>query len=202
MKNFKASVPATVKTKINELAEFIQSNFRDVVTARIESMGDVQLSEIEGNYVSGWIPRQDGGFDVSLLVDSGIDSSYHVTKKQTEFVNEQEKNCFESFLSDNELDRNEMSWDDLTEEQKEEYCDYQNDWFSDGALIQIQMFASGYPGSYWEEKEQTITVRVSINYKDAPYFREKSAEDIKTLILSESEFLETSIDDIAKQITI
>jgi hypothetical protein len=201
MKNFKSSVPLLVQAKIHSLATEIKLSFSDVVTCRYESMGDVRMSDIEGNYVSGWMPRQDGGFDVSLLVDSGIDSSYHVTPKQTEFVNEQEKNCFNAFLSDNDLD-DETSWDDLTDEQKEEYCNYQHDWFSDGALIQIQIFASGYPGSYWEEKEQTITVRVSVNYRDAPYFREKSAEDIKQLILSEAEFMEMSNADIMKQITI
>jgi hypothetical protein len=198
MKNFKSSVPALVQDKLHVLATNIQLAFSDVVTHRCEAYGDVQLSEIEGNYVSGWMPRQDGGFNVSLLVVSDLDSSYHITEKQTEFVNEQSKNCMQAFCMDNSLDEDA----EMSDETRDEYYEYERDWFADGALIQIQMYASGYPGSYWEEKEQTITVRVSVNYKDAPYFRERDAEDVKTLILSEAEFMAMCIKDIITQITI
>jgi len=200
MKNFKSSVPALVQDKLHVLATNIQLSFSDVVTHRCEAYGDVQLSEIEGNYVSGWMPRQDGGFSVSLLVMSNLDSSFHITEKQTDFVNEQSKDCFNAFKSDKELP---SDFDFQTDDELlDAWYEYENDWFSDGALIQIQMYASGYPGSYWEEKEKTITVRVSVNYKDAPYFRERDAEDVKTLILSEAEFMAMCIKDIITQITI
>lgn len=199
MKNFKSSVPNAVQVKLMFLAQGIEAQFDNIVSAfssRAESITDVSLNEIEGNYVSGWMPRQDGGYDVSQMFRSDLDSSYHFTEKQTDFVNDQSEDCRKAFYSDNGID----SDDELDAEQESEYCNYESDWFQDGALFQVQMFANGYPGSVWEEKEQTINIRVSVNYKDAPYFRESSAEDIKTLILTESEFMETANDDIINQI--
>lgn len=201
MKNFKNSVPLIVQSKLKMLAAFINDNLSNVVTTRYEAQCESRVSEIEGNYVSGWNPRQDGGFEVSQFVQSDIDSSYHFTQKQTDYVQEQSAQCYSAFFSDNGIDE-ETQYCDLTEEQKEQYYEYEREWFQDGALLQIQMFASGYPGGYWEEKEQTITVRVSINYSDAPYFREGSAEDIKTLILTEAEFLDMGICDLIIKIKI
>lgn len=202
MNNFKKAVPAEVKIKIKALAELFESEWDNIVVRRVESMGDVRLSEIEGNYVSGWLPRQDGGFEVSQFVCSDIDSSYHVTEKQTDWVNDQSNQCMVAFIGDNGLD-GDVEWDGLTEDQKEAYSEYERDWFSDGALLGFQIYANGYPSTYFEgEKEQTVIVRSFINYKDGPYFREKSAEDIKEVIFEVSEFLSTDNNDIIKQFTI
>lgn len=202
MKNFKSSVPNAVQVKLMFLAQGIESQFDNIVSAfssRSESITDVSLNEIEGNYVSGWMPRQDGGYDVSQMFRSDLDSGYHFTEKQTDFVNDQSKNCRNTFLAERGYE-SDTSFHELPDELHEEYSEYENDWFQDGALFQVQMFANGYPGSFWEEKEQTINIRVSVNYEDAPYFRERDAEDIKTLILTESEFLAMDNADIINQI--
>jgi hypothetical protein len=202
MKNFKSSVPLLVQAKLHSLATELELTFSDVVgmlSSRAEPIGDVRLDEIEGNYVSGWMPRQDGGFNVNQLFRSDLDNSYHFTEKQTDFVKSQSEECYAAFFEDNGIDPS--TWDDLTEEQKESYSEYENEWFEDGAMLEVQMYANGYPGSYWEEKEQTINIRVSINYRDAPYFRESSAEDIKQLILTEAEFMAADNAAIINQLS-
>jgi len=201
MNNFKHSVPESIQTKLELLAETIAEQFNSIVLRSHDKEGDVTKNDIQGNYVSGWMPRQDGGFSVDCFVSNGYGSGCYFTEKQQEFINDQLSQCFKAFLSDNDIE-SEMSYDELDESQQQEYQDYENEWMRDSALLQFQMYAYGYPGSYWEEKEQTINIRVSINYKDAPYYREKSAEDIKELILSPDEFLAMPIEDILKQITI
>jgi hypothetical protein len=103
---------------------------------------------------------------------------------------------------DNGLDRN-LSWDDLTEEQKEEYQEYEREWF-EPALLQLQIFVEGFDGN-WQRgnlTEEIVTIRLSINYKDAPHYRENGAEDIKQVILSIDEFLAMPNDQIVDQFKI
>lgn len=199
MNNFKSSVPESVQTKLKELAELIESDFSDIVSNR-GAYSCLKLSEIEGNYVSGWMPRQDGGFEVSEFFQCDQDSSYHFSEKQTEYMQEQAKTCYDSFLADNDLDAD-TEYSDLTDEQQNDLSNYESGWM-DAALLQVQMYAYGFPGSYWGEEEQTINIRVSINYKDAPHYREGSAEDIKQVILSVDEFLATPNEEIIKQLVI
>lgn len=188
MKNFKASVPANIQTKMSTLSQAIFDNWDKIVVGSMcnETQGEVRLDEIQGNYVSGWMPSQDGGFDISCWYRSDMDSSYHFTEKQTDFVNEQMESCRESWYSDNSIDSG-TDWDDLTEEQRESFCEYEMDWFQDGALFSVQMFVEGF-GTYDDGKRQHVTIRSSVNYKDE-YAREKYAEDIKVVTYEIEEFL-------------
>ena len=140
--NFKDAVPLVLQLKMKELAELINDNFRAIRSNRGESQtGESRLDEIQGNYVSGWMPRQDGGFEVSEWMVSDRDSSYHFTEKQTDWVNAQLNDCFDAFKSDNDID---SDCDELTEDQREEFFEYERDWFQDGACLQCQLFVDGY----------------------------------------------------------
>ena len=55
--------------------------------------------------------------------------------------------------------------------------------------------------SFDKDAEKIVTIRVSINYKDGGYSREKSAEDIKQLIYGVDEFMSLDNDVIIKAIT-
>lgn len=203
MNNFKREVPNAIQEKMQALALYVENEWENIICTGNKShnsIGDTQQSEIEGNYVSGWMPNQDGGFMVSKLYYSDIDSSYHFTEKQTDFVNESSDQCYKAFLSDNDIEVEE--YDQLTDEQKDSFGEYERNWFDDGALLQWQCFVEGYSEGVFGSKEKLVTMRISINYKDAPYFREKSAEDIKTLALSIDEFMSMPIEDIAKQFAV
>jgi len=204
MKHFKRDVPEAIQTKLAALANLSENEWENTLVTGHKGFGgltDTRTDEIQGNHVSGWIPRQDGGFTVSKLYSCDVDSSYHFTQKQTDFVNKQSANCFEAFLSDNNID-NETQWDGLTEKQKEEFADYENEWFNDGALLQFQMFVEGFNSSDMFAKHKQVTIRLSINYKDAPYFRERGAEDIKQVVFEIDEFLSMENMDIIKQFTV
>lgn len=206
MNQFKKTVPEAIQAKMKALAELACEEWHSTIVLgnrRHGSLGgETRLNEIEGNHVSGWIPNQDGGYSVDHFYMSDCDSSYHFTEKQTDFVNAQSKDCFHCFLSDNDID-SETEYDGLTDEQKEEFNQYENEWFNDGALLQLQMFVEGFDTeTIWRKSEKIITIRLSINYKDAPYYREKYAEDIKQLILSVDEFMAQDNESIIKQFTV
>jgi hypothetical protein len=199
MKHFKREVPEAIQEKIHALAQYVHEEWSNVIVISSRSygaMGEVQLSEIQGNYVSGWMPNQDGGFSIDCLYQNDQDKTYHFTEKQTEAASSQATTCWEMFLHDNALD-SELSYDDLTEEQKTSFADYENEWF-DPALLQFQVFTEGWK-NYDSEDKPTITMRLSINYKDAPYYREGGAEDIKSVILEIDEFMNTDIEVLAEQ---
>jgi hypothetical protein len=196
MKNFKSRVPADIQAKIKEIADSI--TFRELISGNQESISEQNTNEIEGNYRSGWIPKQDGGFVVDQLFYDDSDSSHHFTKEQTQAAYEDDKRCFKSFLSDHGLDED-TEYDALTDEQKEQLAEYENDWH-DPALLQFQIFADYDTGI--RSEPANITMRLSINYKDAPYYREKYAQDIKTLILEPAEFMAKPVSEIIEQFKI
>jgi hypothetical protein len=173
MKQFKDSVPQAIQIKMKALAEAI--NLNSICNNKCEAYSEQRIDAIEGNYVSGWIPNQDGGWDVNQFIRSDEDSSYHLTEKQSEFVDEQMQECERQFLHDFGYD--EFDFDD--DAMMEQYYEYENGWLDDAAVFGVQMFV----------EENQIAFRVYVNYKDAPYYREKYAEDVKILALEFDEFL-------------
>jgi hypothetical protein len=205
MKHFKSTVPAAIQTKLAALANLAENEWEStLVTGHkgYDSLTDTRTDEIEGNYVSGWIPKQDGGYSVSRMYRNDCDSSYHFTEKQTDNANSQMETCQQMYVHDNKLES--FDYDSMSQEEKEKYWDYENEWFSDGAVLQLQMFVEGFNHSdYWNNKNvPQVTIRLSINYKDAPYFREGYAEDIKQEILTVDEFLSMDNMSIIKHFTV
>lgn len=200
MQNFKSTVPAELQAKVKAFADAFHGEWSHIISTG-ESYGTLSaVNEIEGNYRSGWMPRQDGGFEISELYLNEQDSSYHFTEKQTEWANDQAKDCFLAFLSDNGID-SETDYDDLTEEQREELFEYEMEWF-EPALVRLQIFVDGYSNSVFAGDEKQVTIRLSINYSDAPYYREGDDEDLKLEILSIDEFMQADIPELLSKFTI
>ena len=186
MNNFKTSVPSDLITKLSELSQAIV--LRDIIGGSVEGYGEQRIEEIQGNYVSGWIPKQDGGFTVDELYSNSTDEN--ITEKQKEYNWKQYQDCFAQFIYDvlsrSDDDDSEVLHEDLTEEEKEQFYDYEREWF-EPCLVQVQMFVDGY-GEYCGDDKQ-VTIRLSVNYKDTPYYREKYAEDMRQVILEIDEFM-------------
>lgn len=199
MKNFKDSVPDNIIAKLSALSEAIV--LRDLIGNSVESYGETRIDEIEGNYVSGWMPSQDGGFSVDEFFGNGTDE--YITEKQKEFNWKQYQECFSQFVSDviNYEGDTELLYEDLTEEQKEQFNDYDREWL-DPCLVQVQMFVDGFDNQSMFKtcNDKQVTIRLSVNYSDAPYYREKYAEDIKQVILEIDEFLSMDNEEIIAQL--
>lgn len=178
--NFKKSVPQNVQKKIHALAESI--DFCDLISGHHESMTEQEISPIEGNYCSGWMPLQDGGFSVDQFYQSEIHMPTF-TQKQQDFISDQYNDMLECFMSDNGIE--EIDYED--EALMNRLHEYENEWWQP-ALLQFQVFAERVD-RFDDNSPLQVCCRLSINYKDAPYYREKYAEDIKQEIYSLDEFM-------------
>ena len=188
--NFKSGVPADVQNKIHALTLHIMENWDNFIN-RGECIISPESEEvIHGNAYDGFIPFQDGGFEVSGDY-SNNPWDYYISTMQKEYNEQQAENCWKQFLSDNGLESG-VEWDNLTDEQQIDFQEYESEWF-EPALVQLQVFADGF--AYGGSKPN-VTVRVSINYKDAPYYREKYEEDLNSTRYSLEEFMRLSVEEL------
>ena len=188
--NFKSEVPAAVQNKINALAMNVMENWNSFINSGECIISPETIETISGNAYDGFIPFQDGGFQVSGFYGNNP-WDYHISKGQKEYNERQSNDCWEQFLRDNALNSG-IEWDNLTEKQKEEFSDYESEWF-ELALVQFEVFADNFR---YGENKPSVTVRVSVNYKDAPYYRGKYAEDLNSTSYNIDEFMKLSIEDL------
>lgn len=106
--NFKNHIDFKVKEKIYDIVN--KADFYWLMgQQQINAVGDGDyITPIEGNYISGWIPGQDGGYRKSTLVSNGIDNT--LTEKQKEY----NEKIYDSMLTD------------FMAEHSLEYIDYDN----------------------------------------------------------------------------
>lgn len=184
--NFKRIVPTELQEKIKQLADLVE--FREIITGHQESMTEETIYPIEGNYRSGWMPNQDGGYSIDQFYRSDEDSTYHFTEKQTEWMDRYYDDMLESFCRDNDIENPDcIDYDSL--QMVEQLSEYEFEWF-EPSLLQFQVFAER-EDKFNDESPFNVVCRLSINYKDAPYYREKYAEDLKVISYTMDEFMQT-----------
>ena len=188
--NFKSEVPAAVQNKIHALALHVMENWDDFINHWECIISPENVESIHGNAYDGFIPFQDGGFHVDGFYSNNTWDS-HFSNGQKDYNERQSNDCWKQFLRDNNLESG-IAWDNLTDQQQSEFSEYEMQWF-EPALVQFEVFADGF--SYGENKP-IVLVRVSVNYKDAPYYRGKYAEDLNSTSYDLEEFMELSIQEL------
>lgn len=151
----------------------IRENLDENRKAILEEIAE-RIDEVIGRwpeaYACNRIDEIHHGFEWSEFYRSDIDRTYHITPEQSRVMDERSKNCWESFLQDNKLDPA-FSWDDLTPDQKNDYSDYESEWF-EPALLRLSI-----------EQDDIL---LSINYTDQPYYRYQYDEPILKIELCDS----------------
>lgn len=188
--NFKSEVPAAVQNKINALVMHVMENWDSFINSGECIISPETVESIHGNAYDGFIPFQDGGFQVSGFYSNNPWDN-HIGNGQKEYNERQSNDCWDQFLSDNGLE-SDIEWDDLTDRQKEDFSDYKSEWF-EPALVQFEVFADNFR---YGENKPSVTVRVSVNYKDAPHYREKYAEDFNSTGYDLQEFMKLSLQEL------
>lgn len=177
--NFKPYVNRRVADKIYDLVSGVGFDAL-LPNTMYESYGTDHINPIEGNARSGWFPFQDGGYARSTLIRNDIDISYHVTKGQTEAVEQASKNMLDSFMLDYGIDPDEgVDYDD--DDLMNKLSEYENEWH-DPALLSFSVIV----------KEGCVGISLSVNYRDAPYYREKYGETIHEIVVDVETFMATS----------
>lgn len=195
--NFKKIVPVELQEKIKQLTEKME--FGEILSGWQESMSEQTISPIEGNYRDGWMPNQDGGYSVDQFYLSDMGSIFHFTGKQTEWMNRCYDDMLESFCRDNDIENPDcINYDSL--QVIEQLSEYEINWF-DPALLQFQVFVER-EDRFDDRSPMSVVCRLSINYKDAPYYREKYAEDIRVISYTMEEFMQTENRDIIRKFLI
>lgn len=210
MNNFKHFVPADLQAKMLSLVELSQ----DLVNKTGETIiSSEDVEPIEGNYVSGWNPHQDGGFRASALISS--DEGYTVCESHKAESDRMYFECLRQFCQENDIDYDASNngtvvsdgvYDD--EETREQFYDYQQEWNSDGgneALLAFECFCNvGNDDSGFCQRcpDNVVTIRLSVNFKDAPYYREKYATDLYQVVYEIDEFMATDNEAIISAVVI
>lgn len=186
MTHFEKTVSAEIKTKLKEFAELVKDEFiSDLLRHEHNAQGDGILNEISGVSGPGFIPLQRGGFEVHDFYFTNGDA---ITEKEEILQVGIHKECLEMFCEDNKIDQCEYS--KLTEKQQEQFQEYEQD-HGEPSLLRAEM---------WIEKESTIFFRLSLGYRDAPYYRTRHDETLNDITFTEKEFMLIDNKEIAKEL--
>ena len=136
-------------------------------------LGCDRIDPIYGICTPGFIPSQDGGFEVSEFTQNHGDSSYDIHPDQNDYYNETYPDMLRAFASDYlNLGWGEAEgWakgyldgtNDIPEDLREAFWDYESEWFSE-ALLRFEIWCDRGP-------EERVYWRLSANFSDAPYYR-------------------------------
>lgn len=199
--HFNGSIPQDIRERIGRIAEIV---YEDLIgdLQRGENFACPNMDHIYGYDPGGFIPFQHGGFQVTELYRHDIDSSYHITEGQSEAAQKHEKYLYDCFASDHkeELkaagidteadDFNSESYS-IPESLENEFSDYESE-FWEPVLLRFCVFISKPDNDIWGDTKgpRTIELSLSLNYSDAPYYREKHDDDtLAILSLTMDEFL-------------
>ncbi len=191
MKHFASHVNSATAEKMHMLAELIESEF---ISEQVDAYGMHRITELPGKHVPGFIPFTGGGYIVSEYYNPWGSGKFF-TQAQRDFYDDQSVQCLRAFISDKDLEID--SYDKLTDEQREQFHAYESKWFSDCDTLLVVDIWTGHSS---DPEPDSVTVRLSINYLDAPYFREKHGKDIKTFVYSAEEFAALDIRDVIESL--
>ena len=176
LKHFANGVSPALAKKMSQLADLIKDDF---ISAQLDSYIMARIDEISGVGYSGFIPHQDGGFTVSERYPCGVSSGCFFTQSERKFCERMQQDAENEWLRENELDA-------VPEGRKEECYEYQDEWMRDqDTILSVELWT----GHNQDDNLDDVTIRLSLNYKDAPYYRSKYAEDIIELKYTAAEFI-------------
>jgi hypothetical protein len=179
MKHFNSKVSAELQAKLKEFADEAKDDF---ISEFADSEACSKVEELSGIAESGWIPLQLGGFIVSEYYRNDLDASYHFTKEQGEFNQSLYDVELERYKKFNDVE--EIDYDDS------EFQEWELDLF-DPSYLRLTAFV---------DNDGMVKLELTINYKDAPYYRLSSDTMLKELTFTEAEFMKADFQEIFTQL--
>lgn len=201
MTHFAECVSKDLQEKLLELAEYVEEDF--ISDYSHNAYGCMHINAIYGHHISGFIPFQNGGYEVTEFYSNGWTTGCYFNKAQEEFEAETYEYMLECFARDyydydtdkaKEWAKN-YSYDDLTDDDRYEFENYENEWF-EGVLLRFEM---------WIERDanndnKCVMARLSVNYRDAPYYRSTSDDTLVELELDIKEIMGLTGDKLIEKL--
>jgi hypothetical protein len=177
-----------VRQALKELAQYAAEQFEGYertpgcCVGGAEVYGEPSLDLIYGKDPGGFIPCQLGGYSATQNIRFDVDASYHVSEGMTAEANRLYELAYADALAEFGLEADA----EFTDEQNERLYKIEDEYFNDGALIEFECWLGGdpYPETEAEQALGEVFMRLSVNYKDGPYFRSKYAETLKEFSFS------------------
>lgn len=200
--HFNDKVSEALALKMFEVATKVKDDFISDCGSG-EAYGCPNINTIYGYHISGFIPSQLGGYEVSELYRHDVDTTYHITQAQSEAASRQYDHMYESFYLDHkeELEKagytgeaKDLSYNELPEELQNTFSDYENDWF-EPALLRFELWVDDPEHKHIIGIDPlavptTIHMCIALNYNDQPYYRTKSDETLFQFEVPVQEFME------------
>ena len=184
LQHFNKSVPVKTQHKIHQLARLIAINELSN-NANIEALTESRIDEISGVSYSGYIALQEGGFKPYVFADFGLSSGKFYSKEHEKFAMNLQQQCSDDFCKDNNITEIDFDNDDLMSR----LCEYESDYFEDYAcILSVEIYI---------EHNDNVRINYCAKYRDAPYFRNKYAEVLKSYKMNISSFMKVSNDKLA-----
>lgn len=174
--HFNDLVPHSIRALLFDCVKDAEHLLRKVPNA--ELVCETSLDIISGQLRSGYIPLQDGGFSADTFIMVSGDSSCHVCSEMQEFVDKLYEDTVSAFLEENNLPKDTDIFADADLEEK--FCEYESDLY-EPALLSYAVYV----------KHNSVIAELSVNYEDAPYYREAYRKILKKV--------EVSIEDASKE---
>lgn len=168
-------VSEDVCVKLEQLAqaqsEYLSENY---------DYSEPRINEISGKSYSGFIAFTNGGYEVTSFYFGAWASGDYLTAKHETWTDEVRESFYQDYLKDNNLT-------ELTDEQEEEYWDAESEYMSEcNTFIRYESWVDG----------DSVFLRLSVGYKDTPYFRSKYDETIAEKTLTIQEFLAAPLESL------
>ena len=183
--HFAPDVPRATMEKMQTLAALVQD---EIINYAPDGYGMAQTDTISGRAYSGFVPYQQGGYSVMEYYALQPGSGRYFTPGHETAADAQAQDARREWLRQEGLD-------EVPDEREEEFYNFESEWLQDrDALLTCEIWT----GHNQDAAPGMVTVRLAINYRDAPYFRGKYAEDLLEMSYTAEEFAMLDLADCIK----
>jgi len=186
--HFAVHVLPCIAEKLSDLADKVLEEIFNPYDSHRTTLGATK-DEISGVAYSGFIPLQEGGYEVRDFATNGLSCGSFLSDGERIHTEQLERDCFKDFL---EKFGYSTEPDELSDDAKENYYDFQNEWFmEEDTLIQFECWT----------QNSNIYLLLQITYKDTPYYRNQYAETRWEKTMTHSEFMDCDLIELVGTIT-
>jgi hypothetical protein len=173
--HIRETVPLKIQANLKALIDLAQTDLiNDLGCECVQS--NETIEPISGVGYDGFMPWQDGGYELTAYYRNECDASFHFCAEQTEFNTAIDERAHAEFYADNNINPL-TEYDDLTDDQQHDLDELESNLFED-APVSFYAYA----------KDGNIILRLAINFRDAEYGREKYEHVLKEKTIKYSTF--------------